>query len=1236
MFELNNFSSIQIGVASPDKIRSWSKGEVVNAETINYRTQKPEKGGLYCEVIFGPSRSWECACGKYKKKNEGTVCDRCGVLVTDSKVRRERMGHIELAAPVSHIWYYKGTPSSIGLCLDLGIKDLDSVLYFSRFIVIDPGTTDFVYKQTINDQEYRDAQEKFGRDSFKAMMGAEAIKELLKQLDLEKEAEKLKKEIAKSEGAKKIKASKRLDIIESFRLSGNRPEWMILDVIPVLPPELRPMVPLDGGRYATSDLNDLYRRVITRNKRLKKLIEYGSPDIIVRNEKRMLQEAVDALFDNGRRGKAVTGPGGRELKSLTGMLKGKQGRFRQNLLGKRVDYSGRSVIVVGPELKMYQCGLPKEMALELFKPFVIKKLVELNYCLNIRIARKYIMKGSDEVWNILEDVIKDHPVLLNRAPTLHRLGIQAFEPVLVEGRAIKLHPLACGAFNADFDGDQMAVHVPLSLEAQAEARFLMLATNNILKLSDGNPIVSPSQDMVIGSYYLTIQKNAITIDENNNEVIIDADEYWKAPENYNLKSYRSFNEALMAYQLKEIGLQDVVSIRVVRDLQVEINGEMVKKHCQKNIKTSVGRFIFNEAIPQDLQFVKRYNPELPISESNSPEMDLDLEIDFLVGKSQLSKIVDACFKFKGATETSVVLDKIKAQGYKYSTIGAITTSVFDMHIPKEKYQIVSDTEKIVMDIEKKFRRGLLTEDDRYNQVIQAWTDAKKKVDKILEAGLGKFNPIYMMAHSGARGSMRQISQLCGMRGLVADPSGKTVELPVKANYREGLSVLEYFISSHGGRKGLADTALKTADSGYLTRRLVDVAQDCIVNEEDCGDNKGFVVSAILGADSDKPLEGIGDRIKGRYCMDDIIHPETGEILVKADTLLNAEQAKMVEDAGVKSVRIRSALSCKSKQGVCAKCYGANMASGNIVKLGEAVGVIAAQSIGEPGTQLTMRTFHTGGVATADDITQGLPRVEELFEVRRPKGEAILSDIQGTVSHDKDNRIITITSDIGDVKEYKYNYGQTVIVKSGDKVEAGTSLTKGSVYPQDMLRTRGVKGVQEYLIKEVQSAYCSSGVHINDKHTEIIIRQMLKKVKIETQGDTNMLPGDMYDIFTYEENNEKTLQNGGRPATAKRTLLGITKASLAAESFLSAASFQETSRVLTSAAIKNKVDNLVGLKENVILGKLIPAGTGMKCYQNVDANLAQNQEMEIFETGEHIDKFDFDSDDDMFSFDSDEE
>ena len=1236
MFELNNFSSIQIGVASPDKIRSWSKGEVVNAETINYRTQKPEKGGLFCEVIFGPSRSWECACGKYKKKNEGTVCDRCGVLVTDSKVRRERMGHIELAAPVSHIWYYKGTPSSIGLCLDLGIKELDSVLYFSRFIVIDPGTTNFTYKETINDQQYRDAENEFGRNSFKAMMGAEAIKELLKQLDLDAEAEKLKKEVAKSEGAKKLKASKRLDIIESFRVSGNRPEWMILDVIPVLPPELRPMVPLDGGRYATSDLNELYRRVIIRNKRLKKLIEYGSPDIIVRNEKRMLQEAVDALFDNGRRGKPVTGPGGRELKSLTGMLKGKQGRFRQNLLGKRVDYSGRSVIVVGPELKMYQCGLPKEMALELFKPFVIKKLVELNYCLNIRVARKYIMKGTDEVWNILEDVIKDHPVLLNRAPTLHRLGIQAFEPVLVEGRAIKLHPLACGAFNADFDGDQMAVHVPLSIEAQAEARFLMLATNNILKLSDGNPIVSPSQDVVIGSYYLTIQKEAIVIDENNNEIKIDADEYWANPNNYNLKCYRSFNEALMAYQLKEIGLQDVVSIRRVMDKEVVINGEVVKNHYQKNIKTSVGRFIFNEAIPQDLQFVKRYNPELPISSDNCPEMDLDLEVDFLVGKSQLSKIVDACFKFKGATETSVVLDKIKSQGYKYSTIGAITTSVFDMHIPHEKYEIVKETEQVVLDIEKKFRRGLLTEDDRYNQVIQAWTDAKKKVDKILEAGLGKFNPIYMMAHSGARGSMRQISQLCGMRGLVADPSGKTVELPVKANYREGLSVLEYFISSHGGRKGLADTALKTADSGYLTRRLVDVAQDCIVNEEDCGDTKGFIVEAILGADSDKPLEGIGDRIKGRYCMEDIIHPETGEILVKADTLLNAEQAKMVEQAGVKAVRIRSALSCKSKQGVCAKCYGANMASGNIVKLGEAVGVIAAQSIGEPGTQLTMRTFHTGGVATADDITQGLPRVEELFEVRRPKGEAILSDIKGTVTHDKDNRIITITANTGDTKEYKYNYGQTVIVKSGEEVEAGTSLTKGSVYPQDMLRTRGVKGVQEYLIKEVQSAYCSSGVHINDKHTEIIIRQMLKKVKIETQGDTNMLPGDLYDIFTYEENNEKTLQNGGRPATAKRTLLGITKASLAAESFLSAASFQETSRVLTQAAIKNKVDNLIGLKENVILGKLIPAGTGMKCYQNMDANLSQSQEMEIFETGEHVDKFDFDGEDDLFSLTEDEE
>ena len=1241
MFELNNFSSIQIGVASPDKIRSWSKGEVKNGETINYRTQKPEKDGLFCERIFGPVRSFECSCGKYKKKNEGIVCDKCGVLVTDSKVRRERMGHIELAAPVSHIWYYKGTPSAIGTCLDVGAKDLDSVLYFSKFIVIDPGKTDFVFKQVINDSEYMEAEEKFGRGSFVAKMGAEAIKELLSQIDLEAESKLLKDEIAKTDGVRKLKASKRLDIIESFRLSGNRPEWMILDVIPVIPPEIRPMVPLDGGRYATSDLNDLYRRVIMRNIRLKKLKEYGAPEIMLRNEKRMLQESVDSLFDNGRHGKPVTGPGGRELKSLTSMLKGKQGRFRQNLLGKRVDYSGRSVIVVGPELKMYQCGLPKEMALELFKPFIIRKLVEQNICVNIKTARKYVMRGSDIVWNILEEIIKEHPVLLNRAPTLHRLGIQAFEPVLVEGRAIKLHPLSCGAFNADFDGDQMAVHVPLSLEAQAEARFLMLSTNNILKLSDGNPVVSPSQDMVIGSYYLTIDRDALTINENNDVVRMSAEEYRdrvKNGEKIHLRSFKSFNEALMAYQLKEIGLQDIVSIRVERSFEIDVYGTKMNKSYSTILNTTVGRFIFNEAIPQDLGFVKRYNPELPISEENSPVLNLQLEVDFLVGKGQLSKIVDAVFKCKGATETSKVLDAIKAQGYKYSTIGAVTTSVFDMNIPQEKYDIINETEKQVSDIQNKFRRGILTDGDRYKQIVACWENAKKRIDSVLENGaLGKFNPIWMMANSGARGSMRQISQLCGMRGLLADTSGKAVEIPVKANFREGLSALEYFISSHGARKGLADTALKTANSGYLTRRLVDVAQDCIVNEEDCGDTKGFVVEAILGNDSDKPLEPLSDRIKGRYCMDDIKHPQTGEVLVAKDTLISKEQAKLIEDAGVKSVRIRSALSCRSRHGVCAKCYGANMASGNVVKIGEAVGVIAAQSIGEPGTQLTMRTFHTGGVATSDDITQGLPRVEELFEARRPNGEAILSDINGTVYHDADKRIIRVTKPNGEEKEYKYNHGQKVNVQTGDVIEAGAPLTKGSIYPQDILRTRGVKGVQEYLIKEVQSAYRSAGVQINDKHTEIIIRQMLKKVRIESQGSTDMLVGELYDIFTYEDNNEKVVMNDGEPATAKRTLLGITKASLATESFLSAASFQETAKVLTQAAIKNKVDNLVGLKENVILGKLIPAGTGMKCYQNVDAVTVNNQDLNINETQEYIDSdnlHEYDDTNDYESFEDD--
>lgn len=1204
-FHLNNFDSLQIGVASPDKIREWSFGEVTKNETINYRTQRPEPGGLFCEKIFGPTRSWECFCGKYKKiKNKGMICDKCGVEVTDSKVRRERMGHIELAAPVAHIWYYKGTPSRISLCTDIPVKELESVLYFAKFVVIDPGNTEFVFKQIIDDNEYREAQEKFGADSFVAKMGAEAVKDVLTTLNLEKEVADLKEEIIKTKSmAKRTRAIKRLDVLEAFRSSGTKPEWMVLEALPVIPPELRPMVPLDGGRFATSDLNDLYRRVINRNNRLKKMQEMGSPEIIIRNEKRMLQESVDALIDNGRRGKAVTGPGGRELKSLTSMLKGKQGRFRQNLLGKRVDYSGRSVIVVGPELKMYECGLPKEMAIELFKPFVIKQLVEQGLCNNIKNARKYLTQDHKEVWDILEDVIKDHPVLLNRAPTLHRLGIQAFQPVLVEGRAIKLHPLVCSAFNADFDGDQMAVHVPLSVEAQAEARFLMLSTNNILKLSDGNPVVSPSQDMVIGSYYLTIDKEGA-----------------KGEGRY----FRDFDEALMAYQLGEIELQAMVNVRVSHVFtNVEMpSDEELKSLTERKIKvvktdkgirytrvlnTTVGRFIFNEAIPQDIGFVKR----------ETPEDYLNLEVDFLVGKSQLSQIVEKCFKVKGATATAEVLDKIKAQGYKYSTIGAITTSVFDMHIPAEKYQIVKDTEKKVAQFEMFYNEGLLSEDDRYNHVIDSWKDAKDKVDAILKNSLGKFNPIYMMANSGARGSMRQISQLCGMRGLVADPSGKTVELPVKSNYREGLSVLEYFISSHGGRKGLADTAIKTADSGYLTRRLVDVSQDVIVNDWDCGDTSGAHVSSIISSDG-TVLEPLEDRIIGRYAIGEVIDPKTGEIIVGKDEMISKEQAKRITEAGIKTVHIRSVLSCKLNRGVCSRCYGANMASGNAVKKGEAVGVIAAQSIGEPGTQLTMRTFHTGGVATADDITQGLPRVEELFEVRKPKGVAIISEIEGIVKINKNDRIVSVIPTNGETREYKYNFGQKLLVEDNQTIKAGTPITKGSIYPQDLLRTCGIRGVQDYLIKEVQSAYRASGVHINDKHTEVIIRQMLRKVRVESQGDTDLLPGELVDIFTYEQANEKTIQEGGEPATAKRTLLSITKASLAADSFLSAASFQETAKVLTEAAIKNKKDRLVGLKENIILGKLIPAGTGLKEYRNIEVVDAVDSNKSFKESHEYVD------------------
>ena len=1157
MYELSSFDSMQIGIASPEKIREWSYGEVTKPETINYRTQKPERDGLFCERIFGPTRDWECHCGRYKRiRYKGVICEKCGVEVTKSKVRRERMGHIELAAPVSHIWYFRGVPSRISLMLDMPIKDLERVIYFSSFVVLDAGETYFQKKQVIDDKEYRDAVEKFGYKSFRAAMGAEAVKELLNEVDLEKESKQLKNIIATSTGQRRLKAVKRLEIIEAFRVSGNKPSWMILDVLPVIPPELRPMVQLDGGRFATSDLNDLYRRVINRNNRLKKMKELGAPDIIIRNEKRMLQEAVDALIDNGRRGKAVAGPANRDLKSLSSYLRGKQGRFRQNLLGKRVDYSGRSVIVVGPELKLYQCGLPKEMALELFKPFVMKQLVEKGLCHNINSAKRFVESAKPQVWDILENVIKDHPVMLNRAPTLHRLGIQAFEPVLVEGRAIKLHPLSCGAFNADFDGDQMAVHVPLSIEAQAEARILMLSTNNILKLSDGKPIVSPTQDMVIGSYYLTIIKPGAKGEG---------------------KAFRSENEAIMAYRCGDVALQARVYIRVQR----EIDGKLVTNR----LYTTVGRWIFNTAVPQDLGFVDR----------TVKGKELALEIEEVVGKKQLSKIVDACFKHKGATATAEVLDNIKALGFKYSTIGAITTSVFDMHIPADKQEIIREAEEKVVNIEKKYRRGLLTEEDRYNATIKTWSAA---------------------ANSGARGSMKQIRQLAGMRGLMSDPSGRTIELPVKSNFREGLSVLEYFISSHGGRKGLADTALKTADSGYLTRRLVDVSQDVIVREQDCGDTHGVYVTAIT--DGVSTIEKLSDRIDGRFTIEPVVNPQTGEVIVEADTMISPDKAVEIEKAGITQVLIRSVLTCKTRHGVCAKCYGKNMASGNPVKLGEAVGIIAAQSIGEPGTQLTMRTFHTGGVATGDDITQGLPRVEELFESRKPKGQAVIAEQAGKVIREENDRKIRIVGDDNEEKEYPIAFGAKIKVQNGDFVEPGTPLTQGSINPQDMLRVKGIKGVQDYLTKEVQSAYRLSGVEINDKHIEVIVRQMLRKVKIESQGDTNMLPGTMVDIFNYEDENERVLEAGGVPATAKRTLLGITKAALATESFLSAASFQETARVLTEAAIKNKIDPLLGLKENVIIGKLIPAGTGMKIYKNITTVPAQENKIETVDPAFAVD------------------
>ncbi len=1173
MLEMNNFDSIQIGLASPDKIRQWSHGEVKKPETINYRTLKPEKDGLFCERIFGPTKDWECHCGKYKRvRYKGIVCDKCGVEVTRAKVRRERMGHIELAAPVSHIWYFKGIPSRMGLLLDISPRALDKVLYFASFIVTDPGDTPLVYKQLLTDREYRDAQAQYG-DRFQAGMGGEAVKKLLQDIDLEDLSRSLRADLHNSSGQKRIRAVKRLEVVEAFRKSGNDPTWMIMDVVPVIPPELRPMVQLDGGRFATSDLNDLYRRVINRNNRLKRLLELGAPDIIVRNEKRMLQEAVDALIDNGRRGRPVTGPGNRPLKSLSDLLRGKQGRFRQNLLGKRVDYSGRSVIVVGPELKMYQCGLPKEMALELFKPFVMKKLVENGKAHNIKSAKRMVERVRQDVWDVLEEVIHDHPVLLNRAPTLHRLGIQAFEPVLVEGKALKLHPLACTAYNADFDGDQMAVHVPLSMEAQAEARFLMLAAHNILKPQDGKPVVSPSQDMVIGSYYLTIMG--------------DADE--KHPKTFkgDGKAFKDEEEALMAYQLGEIALQAKIKIRLKR----MVDGE----ERTKLVETSIGRVIFNAAIPQDLGFVER----------NEPDDAFKLEINTVVDKKMLGQIVHACYRVHGVDECSAMCDRIKALGFKYSTKGAVTVSVSDVVVPEEKPALLREAEAQVQEIQNAFDFGLLSDEERYIRVTQIWDQTTDKVTEALKKSLDTFNPITMMANSGARGSISHIRQLAGMRGLMADPSGHIIELPIRANFREGLTVLEFFISSHGARKGLADTALKTADSGYLTRRLVDVSQDVIVREVDCFASRGERVRGMYVTEisnNGQLIESLEDRINGRVAAEDIIDPNTGEVLCPLNEEIDYITAGKIVKAGIKRVYIRSVLTCRNENGVCAKCYGANMATGGKVDIGEAVGIVAAQAIGEPGTQLTMRNFHTGGVAQATDITQGLPRVEELFEARKPKGLAVITEISGVVhmgDNSKKRREITIVNDEGESATYQINYGAGIRVSEGQHVSAGDELTDGSVNPHDILKIKGVKGVQAYLTQEVLSTYRQQGVDICDKHIEVIVRQMLRKVRIEDAGDTDMLPGGLVDIFAFEKENDEVVARGGQPAIAKRVLLGITKASLATDSFLSAASFQETTRVLTEAALKGKVDPLVGLKENVIIGKLIPAGTGMKRYKNIE-------------------------------------
>lgn len=1129
---------MRIGLASPEQIREWSSGEVKKPETINYRTLKPERDGLFCERIFGPTKDWECNCGKYKRiRYKGIVCDRCGVEVTRSKVRRERLGHIELAAPCSHIWYFKGIPSRMGLLLNISPRQLEKVIYFVSYIVLDGGDTPLEKMALLTETEYRDNREKYG-NGFRAGIGAEAIKELLEDLDLDKLYEELKEEIRTTTGQRNIKAVRRLEVVEAFKKSTNKPSWMILDVLPVIPPEIRPMVQLDGGRFATSDLNDLYRRVINRNNRLKRLLDLGAPDIIVRNEKRMLQEAVDALIDNGRRGRPVTGPGNRPLKSLSDMLKGKQGRFRQNLLGKRVDYSGRSVIVVGPELKMHQCGLPKEMAIELFKPFVMKKLVNEGYAHNIKSAKRMVERLKPEVWDVLEDVIKDHPVLLNRAPTLHRLGIQAFEPVLVEGRALRLHPLVCTAYNADFDGDQMAIHVPLSAEAQAEARILMLAANNILNPKDGKPVTTPTQDMILGSYYLTIDRDG-ALGEG--------------------KTFKDDTEALLAYDAGAVHLQAKVLIRQPDGSRLE---------------TTVGRVIFNNVIPKEVGYVNE-----------------------TVGKKGLGKIVAKCYKLLGASATARMLDGIKAQGYKYSTQAGFTVAFSDIIVPDEKADILETSDAEVAKIEQKFRRGLITEEERYNLVIKVWNKATKDVTDALLSNLDKFNNINMMATSGARGNNQQIRQLAGMRGLMADSTGRTIELPIKANFREGLNVQEYFISSHGARKGLTDTALRTADSGYLTRRLVDVAQEVIVREDDCHTDKGLLVEAIKSGN--EVIEPLEERISGRYALQPVIHPETGEILVAANEEITDDLAAEIQKLGITQVVIRSALTCKSRYGICRKCYGRNLATGGHVDIGEAVGIIAAQSIGEPGTQLTMRTFHTGGVA-GDDITQGLPRVEELFEARKPKGQAIIAEAGGLVHVQdiKNRKEITITEGDGEARVYAVPYGARMKVNEGDIVEAGQELTEGSINPHDLLRVKGPLGVQMYLLREVQKVYRLQGVDINDKHIEVMVRQMLRKVKVEDPGDTTLLPGGQVDIFDFEAENERVRAENGVEAVGKTVLLGITKASLATDSFLSAASFQETTRVLTDAAIKGKVDPLLGLKENVILGKLIPAGTGMSRYREI--------------------------------------